>query len=185
MIEAALSMAKVQFAHNRWANANLLGFLKTIPAAQYQEAPCSGNGPIGATVAHLVLVQQSWISWLDGSLSLPDAFAVTRNGGELKDAAAAHERWTEVDAQTTDYLDSLTDEAFVTERAFSMPNGFSSSLPLWEMLLQLTSHGVHTRGQIVSAVRATGTKPPEVSFLNFCLATKQESIAEDAAEDEE
>jgi uncharacterized damage-inducible protein DinB len=47
------------------------------------------------------------------------------------------------------------------------------------MLLQVSSHGVHTRGQIVSAIRATGAKPPEVSFLQFCLKTKQASLADD------
>ena len=129
-------------------------------------------------MAHLVLVQQSWISWLDGTLSLPEAFAVVAKVDELKSAEAAEARWKTVDQQTSTYLDSLSDEAFVTERAFSMP-GITSSLPVWEMLLQVSSHGVHTRGQIVSAVRATGATPPEVSFLRFCLKTKQESLADD------
>jgi uncharacterized damage-inducible protein DinB len=97
---------------------------------------------------------------------------------ELKDAEAADARWTEVDRQTSVFLDSLTDEAFVTERPFSVP-GVTSALPVWEMFLQVSSHGVHTRGQIVSAIRATGAKPPEVSFLQFCLKTKQASLADD------
>ncbi len=171
-------MAKVQFAHNRWANENLLEFLKSMPAEQYQNAPCSGNGSLAATVAHLILVQQSWIGWLDGSLSLPESFEVVKKVEELKDAEAADARWTEVDRQTSVFLDSLTDEAFVTERPFSVP-GVTSALPVWEMLLQVSSHGVHTRGQIVSAIRATGAKPPEVSFLQFCLKTKQASLADD------
>jgi uncharacterized damage-inducible protein DinB len=184
MIEAALSMAKVQFAHNRWANETLLEFLESMPVEKYSATPCSGNGPIGATVAHLILVQQSWISWLNGSMSFADAIAVARKTGQL-DAAAAHAQWEEIDQLTTDYLDGLTDEAFVMERAFTLPSGVSGSLPLWEMLLQLTSHGVHTRGQIVSAIRSTGEKPPEVGFLRFCLTTKQQSIAPEAPEEDE
>jgi uncharacterized damage-inducible protein DinB len=184
MIEAALSMAKVQFAHNRWANENLLAFLKTMPAEHYTATPCSGNGSIAATVAHLILVQASWITWLSGSASLEEAIGIVRKTGDLPDAAAALERWEEVDEQTSAYLDTLTDEAFVTERTFSFPGGTPSSLPLWEMLLQLTSHGVHTRGQIISAIRSTGVKPPEVSFLRFCLKIREETavVVEDEPE---
>lgn len=179
MIEAALSMAKVQFAHNNWANESLLNFLQTMPAEQYEKTPCSGNGPIGATVAHLVLVHQSWLEWLSGSLPLKEAFALPSQTASLGTAAAALERWQRVNEITDDFIEGLTPEDFVTERPFVTPGGFSSSLPLWEMLLQVTSHGVHTRGQIVSAIRSTGTKPVEVSFLQFCLKTKQDSVVED------
>jgi uncharacterized damage-inducible protein DinB len=185
MIEAALSMAKVQFAHNRWANESLFEFLKTMPADHYSNAPCSGNGPIAATVAHLILVQESWVTYLSGAATLEQAIATVRQNASLPDAGAAKARWEKIDEQTTAFLDSLTDEAFVTEKSFTFPNGPTSSLPLWQMLLQLSSHGVHTRAQIISAIRATGTKPPEVSFLRFCLQTRQESIVPDESVDEE
>lgn len=184
MIEAALSMAKVQFAHNRWANEKLLESLKGLPAEQYSTAPCSGNGPIGATVAHLLLVQESWITFLSGAASLEEAIAIMRKPGDLPDAAAAAARWKAIDEKTSAYLDTLTDEAFVTEVSFSLPSGLSSSLPLWEMLLQLSSHGVHTRGQIVSAIRGTGAKPAEVSFLSFCMETRKASVAPPEEDDE-
>ncbi len=184
MIEAALSMAKVQFAHNRWANESLLEFLQTMPAEHYTSAACSGNGPIGGTVAHLILVQESWVTYLSGAATLEQAIAMVRQNADLPNAAAAHARWQKVDEQTTAFLDTLTDEAFVTELSFTIPNGPTSSLPLWQMLLQLSGHGVHTRGQIISAIRATGVKPPEVSFLRFCMQTRQESIAADDALDE-
>lgn len=179
MIEAALSMAKVQFAHNNWANESLLTFLQAISPDVYEKTPCSGNGPIGATVAHLVLVQQSWIAWLAGELPLGEAFALTRDSSKLTTPAAVLERWQQVSDATGDFIEGLTPEDFVTQRPFTVPGGMSSSLPLWEMLLQVSSHGVHTRGQIISAIRSTGAKPPEVSFLWFCLKTKQESVAED------
>ena len=179
MIEAALSMAKVQFAHNRWANEILLESLKSMPAEKFNTTPCSGNGSIGATLAHLLLVQQSWVTFLSGSASLAEAIQIVRNSSPMADAAAAQSRWQEIDEQTNAYLDTLTDEAFVTEVPFSLPNGLNSSLPLWEMLLQLTSHGVHTRGQIISAIRSTGIKPVEVSFLAFCMETRKASVAPD------
>jgi uncharacterized damage-inducible protein DinB len=182
MIEAALSMTKVQFAHNRWANESLLESLKAMPAEQYQATPCSGNGSIATTVAHMILVQQAWISWLNGNATLADAMGIVRTVGDLPDAASALARWQEVDEQTNAYLDTVTEEEFVTERPFSFPGGGPSSLPLWQMLLQLTSHGVHTRAQIVSAVRSTGVKPAEVSFFRFCLKTREESIAKDEPE---
>ncbi len=177
MIEAALSMAKVQFAHNRWANEKLLDSLKSLSAEQYSGTPCSGNGSIASTVSHLLLVQQSWITFLSGSAGLAEAIDIVRNGSPMPDPVAAESRWQEIDEATSAYLDTLTDEAFVTEVPFSLPSGLNSSLPLWEMLLQLTSHGVHTRGQIVSAVRSTGTKPAEVSFLSFCMETRKASVA--------
>ena len=183
MIEAALSMAKVQFAHNRWANDALLGSLKALPPEQYAATPCSGNGSIAATVSHLLLVQESWIAFLSGSATLEHAIAIVRKTGELPDVESALARWHTIDEQTAAYLETLTDEAFVTERPFTLPNGSSSSLPLWQMLLQLSTHGVHTRGQIVSAVRSTGAKPAEVSFFGFCMKTRAESavvVEEDA-----
>ena len=168
-------MAKVQFAHNRWANDMLLESLKAMPPEQYSATPCSGNGSIAATVAHLILVQESWIAFLSGSATLEQAIAIVSKTGNLPSAEAALERWRKTDEQTSAYLETLTDEAFVTERSFSLPNGFSSSLPIWQMLLQLSTHGVHTRGQIVSAVRSTGAKPAEVSFFGFCMKTRAES----------
>ena len=183
MIEAALSMAKVQFAHNRWANERLLESLRAMPPEAYTTTPCSGNGPIASTVAHLLLVQQSWITFLSGSASLAEAIDIVRNSSPMPDPSAARARWKDIDEQTSAYLDSLTDEAFVTEVPFSLPSGLNSSLPRWEMLLQITSHGVHTRGQIISAIRSTGTKPAEVSFLSFCMENRTASVA--VADDEE
>jgi len=184
MIEAALSMAKVQFAHNRWANELLLDSLKDLPQEQFRAAACSGNGSIGATAAHLVLVHQSWTAWLSGSATLQEAFSIVKKADELPDAESVRKRWSEVDESSTAYVDGLTEEAFVTERVFSLPNGTQSSLPLWQMLLQLTSHGVHTRGQIVSALRQVGVKPVEVSFIQFCMQTRQAAVAEDELETE-
>jgi uncharacterized damage-inducible protein DinB len=119
MIEAALSMAKVQFAHNNWANESLLNSLQTMSAEQYEKTPCSGNGSIGATVAHLVLVHQSWLEWLGGSLPLNEAFLLPSQTASLSTPAAALERWQHVSEITGDFIDGLTAEDFVTERPSS------------------------------------------------------------------
>ena len=139
-------MAKVQFAHTNWANESLLNSLQSMPAEQYEQTPCSGNGSIGTTVAHLLLVQHSWIAWLSGSLPLSEAFAIVKDTELLKTPAAALERWQDISEMTEEFMDGLTPEAFVTERPFTLPDGRATSLPLWEMLLQVTSPWRPTHG---------------------------------------
>jgi uncharacterized damage-inducible protein DinB len=144
-----------------------------LPKEEYNALGCSGHGSIRETLAHMLQAQWGWFCWFDGSLPPEEAYVVKLSADDIPDAASAFVRWQEIDKQTHACINNLNDEKMKAEWSWSMPNGSAGKLPLGEMILHVVNHTIHTRAQIISAIRRTGRAPGVYEYLWYALSQQK------------
>ncbi len=168
-----LEMIKNFYAYNAWAMEILLKSLEQVTEEEYTALGCSGHGSIRDTLAHLMGTQWGWFSWFDGSQSAVESIALHITGEEIDTPEKAAEKWKAVHVQTNACLGILTEDNIRKEWSATLPNGFTMSLPLWQLLLHVANHGTHTRAQIIAAVRRLGHNPGIYELFRYALELKQ------------
>ncbi|GEM_PF-4873624 len=163
-----LELIRTYYAFNSWATEQLLAKCSELSEEEYNAPGCSGHGSIGETLSHLVLVQQGWVAWFEGSMEMKDAVSIMVKE-KLNTLTAVNERWALVKKLTNNLINSLTEEKVTAVRHFTRMNGKEESHPLWKLMMHTANHGTHTRAQIVAAIRRLGHNPGNVDLLNFVL----------------
>jgi uncharacterized damage-inducible protein DinB len=170
-----LAVLRTLFRYSSRSTTRLLDAIERLTPEEYVAPGCSGHGSIRDTLAHLLAVEWSWISELDGSMTPAEAEGLTLTGAEISSVAEARRRWVEIDAQTTRCLTVLSEEALLTGWTSYLPGGSTFTLPYWQVLLHVANHGTHTRAQIVAAIRRAGHAPGSYELVGFAI---RESAAE-------
>lgn len=168
-----LELIQLFYGYDSWASDQLLTSLAPLNREEYNAPGCSGHGSIRATLAHLLSTQYSWFSWYDGSMTVEEAIPFKLAEEETETLDAARERWAINDKKMHQFVDSQTEQSLREDRAFTLANGYSSSLQLGRMLLHTANHGTHTRAQIIAGIRRAGHDPGNFEMLNFLLTNSQ------------
>ena len=160
---------KSLYDYNSWAMKKLFDALETAPDRAYEALGCSGHGSVRETLAHLLQTQWGWFSWFDGSLPPEKAYAVKLTDKDIPTIAEARAHWNRIDKQTRDLIDSLDDDKLAAEWSWKVPNGTAVKQPLGQLMLHVVNHAIHTRAQIVSAIRRCGHAPGTYDYLWFVM----------------
>jgi uncharacterized damage-inducible protein DinB len=163
-----LELIKYYYAYNSWATERVLASCEQLSVEEYNTPGCSGNGSIGETLSHLILVQQGWVAWFAGNMEMREAVAIMTKE-KLATFDDARTRWALVDRQTKNYINTLPEDAVTAIRNFTRMNGKQESHPLWKLMMHTANHGTHTRAQIVAAIRRAGHAPQNIDLLNYVL----------------
>jgi uncharacterized damage-inducible protein DinB len=163
-----LELIQTYYKYNSWATDRLLASCEQLTPDEYNAPGCSGNGSVGETLSHLILVQQGWLAWFEKKLELRDAVKIMTTE-KLATLDEAKTRWSLVDNQTNQFINSLTNEQLEEIRNFTRLNGKQESKPLWKLMMHTANHGTHTRAQVVAAIRRAGHAPENVDLLNYVL----------------
>ncbi len=164
-----LEMIKMFYAYNSSATGQLINSIKQLREEEITAPGCSGNGSIRETMAHLLSAQWGWFSWFDKSKSAQESITLRLTTKDIAGEGILSQKWNEIDRQTSACLEKLT-EADVNESwSTSLPNGFTMSLPLWQLLMHVANHGTHTRAQVIAAIRRFGYDPGSYEFFRFAL----------------
>lgn len=168
-----LKTIKIFYQYNTWATGELLKSLEQLTQEQFTVPGCSGHGSIRDTLAHFYSAQWGWFSWFDKTKTPAESILMRVPGEEISTIEKARARWIAIDKQTHECLEKLTIENLQEIWSATMPNGFTLSLPLWQLLLHVANHGTHTRAQIIAAIRRAGLKPANIEMLNYVLTHKE------------
>ncbi len=163
-----LELIKTYYAYNSWATDALLDMCGDLSLEEYYSLGCSGHGSIGDTLSHLILVQQGWVTWFEGSSEMRDAVKVM-TAEKLTTLDEARARWATVREQTDRFVSGLAEHALREIRTFTRMNGKQESKPLWMFMMHTVNHGSHTRAQILAAIRRSGREPKNIDLLNYIL----------------
>jgi uncharacterized damage-inducible protein DinB len=165
---AMLELIKTYFGYNSWATDRTLVSCEQLTPEEYNAPGCSGNGLVGGTLSHLILVQQGWLGWFEKKMDLREAVNIM-DSALFATLGEARARWTTVDEETNQFIVSLTDAAAMEVGTFTRMSGKVESHPFWKMLMHTAHHGTHTRAQIIASIRRFGHEPANLDFLNYVM----------------
>jgi uncharacterized damage-inducible protein DinB len=163
-----LEIIKTYYAFNAWATEEVLKSCEQLSQEEYNAPGCSGNGSIGETLSHALMVQLGWFSWFNESMDMKQSVGLMTTN-KLATLQEARVKWPEVNKVTNDFISALSDDILKAERTFVRMNGKQESQPLWKLMMHTANHGTHTRAQIVAAIRRAGHNPGNVDLLNYIL----------------
>ncbi len=141
------------FAHEHWANHEVLKALHSAPAVPPRTQDL---------LAHIVTAHAFWDRRLHG-VAIPEFnFWPSLSLNECSDINEAYARkWPEYVAA----LPELIEEQIVT---FTALDGASRQFRVVDILLQLHAHSIHHRAQIMLDMHAAGLEPVSTDYLLYC-----------------
>jgi len=163
-----LELIKTYYAYNSWATDSTFASCEQLSLEEYNAPGCSGNGSVGGTLSHLILVQQGWLAWFEGTTDLRDAVKIM-DSAPFATLGEARARWTSIDEETNRFINTLTDASVEEIRSFTRMSGKKEAHPFWKLLMHEANHGTHTRGQIIASIRRFGHEPANLDFLNYVM----------------
>jgi uncharacterized damage-inducible protein DinB len=147
------------YAYQHWANQRILETAGAVPFEQLTVPVLSGFDPVRSTLAHMMWAQQLWLHRFMGLARVPDI-----SPEDLPDLAVLRVRWDAIDAETDEFLATLTDE----QLAAGLPTGGAAStasdMPLWRAMLHQANHQTYHRGEVAAVLTHLGASPGELDF---------------------
>lgn len=167
-----LRMVETMYSYDAWATDRLLDSMAHLNDDEYRAAVASRHGSVRDTFAHLLVVQWRFVSWLDGSMSLDEAFDLQLSGTRIPTVAAARDRWKRLSDQVAWVVASQSEQSLLRLRQGTLANGVRISIPAWEILLHIINHNTHTRGQIFAALEHANYVSEGVDLLSYAVSAQ-------------
>ena len=139
-------------AHCTWANQAWLRFVaESTPTEEW----------LRQRISHIFLGERAWFQRIAGEEPNRDLWTAL-DLPELERIAAAHDR------QYAELFDRDLTRTIVFQRF----TGEKGQLPVADILLHLTLHGAHHRGQMAARVSAAGVTPINTDFVHYCATLR-------------
>lgn len=156
-------------AYNRWANQQVVAWLKTKPADLMERETPSSFPSLKQTLTH-IWDTQKW--WCDVMQQAPTEAHYGRifpgTMEELFDGLEQHS------AEFAVLAASLSESALEETCTFSIPYVGEFTRPRFEMIVHCVSHSTYHRGQLVTMGRSLGfTDAPMTDYMFYLLMAKQ------------
>lgn len=146
-------------AYNAWANERVLGWCADVPEEAFDRPFLLGAGSLRATLHHIADAEQVWLDRWRGTPSKPEPMPAGLGRREI----VAH--LTRLHEQRTQFLAPLDDGALCEKLVYANSRGETYSHRLVDLLLHVSSHGVHHRAQALNMLRVLGAKVGMIDYL--------------------
>lgn len=157
------SLQKDYSAFNRWANTEIVNWLKTKPLELMEKEMPSSFPSIKTTLLHIWSAEDIWLERL---MQKPaDQFLFFQFNGTVEDV---FDGLLQKSAAFEAYVQALPEEKFQEVCAFKLLNGTEDSRPRAQMIHHCLNHSTYHRGQIVTMARNFGlSDPPGTDFIKY------------------
>lgn len=155
-----LTIFKRLYAHNDWANGEVLDAASRLSPEAYARKVGPGWGSVRALLVHLADVDRVWVRRWKGEAASPNP-----DEGQYASLTALRAAWAATMAKRQDFLGGLTAEALRAPIAYRNSRGKSFSQPLWELLYHVLNHSTDHRGHLSTMLTDLGQPPAPLDFI--------------------
>jgi uncharacterized damage-inducible protein DinB len=153
---AARAMLTGIYAHGRFANDRILDLAVLLSDEELNREWPGMSEPIRISLLHMFGAHLGWLEhvgafapvdlWPDGPPSLPELRV----------------QWAALDAQTLDYLDTLSDEQLLERIRMESPGNWEIEAPRWQALVHQAFHQHQHRSEVAAMLTALGHSPGDL-----------------------
>jgi uncharacterized damage-inducible protein DinB len=160
-------MLRTLYGYNRWATGRILDAATGLTEAQWLAPQTAGRGSIRDTLVHQLSTQRRWLAWWNGSLPAGEAIRLRLDPADFPDVAAVRATWEAIEADTQAFVGDLTDEDADRVYTANQPDGRTSGMVLWRMMLHVANHGTQHRSEVAAMLTACGHSPGDLDLLFY------------------
>ena len=151
-------------AYNRWANARLYAAALDLSDQAYRLHIGVFFGSLHGTLNHLLLTDRLWLKRLTGEGEHPNQL----NAIPYEDRAELTRARIAEDNRLIGIVDKYDEAALASLHSYRTTSGMPQSQGLADILLHLSNHQTHHRGQAHACLSIlTGGEPPSLDLQVF------------------
>jgi uncharacterized damage-inducible protein DinB len=155
------------YNYNHWATERVLEAASGLTQEQLLAPGTAGRGSVRDTLVHLISAQLRWLAWWDNSHSAEEAQRIRLDPADYPDFASVRAIWTESDRALRTFVDSLTDADLGRDITAALSDGRVFRLPLWKLLLHVSTHGTQHRSEVAAMLTTFGQSPGNLDALVY------------------
>lgn len=171
-ISVTLSELRLLLDYHYWGRDRVLTAAATLTPEQYVREVESSFRSIRDTLVHIYSADWIWYSRWQGTSprSLIDPV-------QFPDVAGLGTAWTELEANTRLFLESLGPDRIGQVMEYTLLSGLQSSSVFWQILQHVVNHGTYHRGQLTTLFRQVAGRAPEPTDLIAFYRERQAGAA--------
>ena len=157
---------RTMYEYNRWGTSRLLAKAEEVTSDQWLAPGTAGHGSMRDTFIHVLNAQRGWLSWWDGT-NPTGAPGQPLKAEDLKDVAAVRAEWEKIEGKTRAFVSKVDETTLARVYSRKRPDGFTQTLPLWQMMLHVANHGTQHRSEVAAMLTAAGLSPGNMDMTAF------------------
>jgi len=134
-------------------------YISPLSDEQFTQNVGYSHGSVRNQVVHLMSVDDTWFSGLRG-VEIPDAL----DPASFVDRKSIRVQWDAIEQRMRDYLAELRDD-MLFEKPFA--EGEDKDLIVWQVLLQVGTHGTDHRAQLLRLLNDLGVKTVSQDYIFY------------------
>jgi uncharacterized damage-inducible protein DinB len=160
-----LEMIRPLYDYHYWARDRVLAAADLITEAQFTQSKGASFDTLQGTFVHLMNSERLWLNrWLgkaDESPLDPVNFSMLDE---------VHMYWDMLQMNMEKFLKDLTPDRLSAVIAYTNLKGEQLQYPLWQMLHQVSLHGVHHRSEAATMLTEFGHAPEPLDVIFYFRA---------------
>lgn len=146
------------FGYNATFSDEVIKSLRTIDHSKFLNENVSAWGSLRNLTMHIIEVEDYWINKIIQNKPFKQYDFV-----DFVQIDIIEEKWKELDLEIISFVNTLSSDDLKRDIKVEWDRAYV--FPLEKVLQHLYTHTVHTRGQIVAAIRILGGKVPFVDII--------------------
>jgi uncharacterized damage-inducible protein DinB len=164
------------FEYDRWANNRVFQEVSALSAEQFTHDLGGSFRSVRDTLVHIIAGEWIWLTyWKEPSHSSTSLIELRTRRDTLFDPlrfpnpAAVHSKWTEVEKEQVEFVNSLTNESLEKMLPYR-----TTQASLAHLMQHLANHSTYHRGQIALMMRQLSAEPSATDFHVFLAECRRE-----------
>lgn len=151
---------RYQLDFTTWATERMLDAATKLTPEELTHDFKTSDKTILGTLTHDYRAERIWLNRMYGK-----GLNFRVDGDDT--LTALQTNWPTVRTGWSDWARSLTEEITASDLIYSDLKGNTWTQPVWAIVLHVTNHSSHHRGQAVGFIRALGHTPPNVDLIAY------------------
>ncbi len=157
-----LATIKLLFDYHYWANANCLRACETLTTEQWDKPLGPSWGSVHSLLTHMLAAEYIWVARWEGNSKVghfkPEDYPALAN---------LRVRWAIIETRARTFIAQCDDARLAADLNYQTTKGDPQAQPLGDLMLHLTNHGTHHRGELAALLTLLGVPHPEDDLLFY------------------
>ncbi len=155
---------KQTFDYSYWANQRYLAVAERLTDEQLRRKQGHSWGDVHSVLVHMMSSETVWLKRWHGESPQEHLDPMSFPG--LSEVRLA---WADVEKDMRAFIETQSEESLQNAVTYTNFTGQTFRVPLWQMLMHVTNHETHHRGELAAMFARMDVSHPEEEVIQYFL----------------